>query len=74
MKDFQDLIEPGKHDKDKAKQNAQELLEQFESIQREMMDSIQNKQATTSKEEQDIDDYDDELQDQMAESLFQEAN
>ena len=52
----------------------QDLMGQkFESNHMEKFEQIQ-KQLKRNKPAEDEEDYEDELQDQMAESLFQEAN
>lgn len=75
MKDFQDLIQKDKQaNKDKIDKDKADLMMQFENMQKELR-NIQNNQSAksggkSSKLDTDADDYDDELQDQMAESLF----
>lgn len=78
MKDFQDLIQQDEDYKshiEKTKKNKADLMQQFEDMQKELR-KIQDSQpkSKSSKIEEVVEDYDDELQDQMAESLFQEAN
>ena len=69
MKDFQDLINVDKKQSG-VEARQQNIMSNFEQIQQEMRISPSIKEV----KEDDIDDYDDELQDQMAESLFKEAD